>query len=225
MIVGAAFCPQPPLLVPAVASGAAGELDGLRAACREAIRAACVVPRVVIVGGGVRDWLYPFGARGSFAAFGVELAVALGEPDPDAPDDLPPSLAVGAWLVTDALGAATRATAWETTTGKPPPLPDEPFAVVVMGDGSARRSTSAPGYLDERAAGFDAALARALASGDPERLAALDADLARQLLVTGVPAWHAAAGLLAGRRYDARVGYDAAPYGVGYVVAGWSARA
>lgn len=224
MIVGAAFCPQPPLLVPAVASGAAGELADLRAACREAIRTACRDAPVLLVGGGTRTRAYGAGTRGSLASFGVDLAVALGPPDGSAGDGLPPSLAVGAWLVADALGPVS-VTAWETADGTAPPAPDGPVALVVMGDGSARRSTTAPGYLDERAAGFDAALARALASGDPERLGALDADLARQLLVAGVPAWHAAAGLLAGRRYDARVGYDGAPYGVGYVVAGWSARA
>lgn len=33
MIVGAAFCPDLPLLVPALATGAAAELEELRAAC------------------------------------------------------------------------------------------------------------------------------------------------------------------------------------------------
>ena len=225
MIVAAAFCPQPPLLVPAVASGAAGELDGLRAACREAIRAACVVPRVIILGAGTRNRPYPSGATGTFAAFGVDVDVALGTPDPEAPDDLPPSIAVGAWLVGDALDRAARVSAWQTSDGTPPPMPDDPVALVVMGDGSARRSTTAPGYLDDRAAGFDAAVAAALAGGYPEHLAALDAGLGRELLAAGVPAWHAAAAVLAGRRYDAHLGYEAAPYGVGYVVARWTARA
>jgi hypothetical protein len=39
-----------------------------------------------------------------------------------------------------------------------------------------------------------------------------------------VPAWHAAAALLAGGRYDAELLYDAAPYGVAYFVAAWAAR-
>ena len=225
MIVAAAFCPQPPLLVPVLARGAAGELGGLRAACREAIRAACVVPHVVIIGSGARNRPYPCGTSGSFAAFGVDVAVALGTPDRAAPDDLPPSIAVGAWLVGDTLDGTVQVTAWQTSDGTPPPMPDEPVALVVMGDGSARRSTTAPGYLDDRAAGFDAAVAAALAGGYPEHLAGLDAGLGCELLAAGVPAWHAAAALLAGRRYDAHLGYDAAPYGVGYFVARWRARA
>lgn len=226
MIVAAAFCPQPPLLVPAVARGAAGELDGLRAACREAIRAACVVPRVIILGAGARNRPYPCGASGSLAAFGVDVAVTLGAAaDANAPPELPPSIAVGAWLVGHALDGAAQVTGWQTPDGTPPPMPDEPVALVVMGDGSARRSTTAPGYLDDRAAGFDAAVAAALAGGDPEHLAALDADLGRELLAAGGPAWHAAAALLAGRRYEAHLDYDAAPYGVGYFVARWTARA
>ena len=224
MIVGAAFCPQPPLLVPAVAGGAAAELVGLRAACADAIRAACPVPRVVVVGAGARNRAYPSGSRGSFAAFGVDLEVGLGVAGPQAPPVLPVSLLVGAWLVAAALDGAAEVTGWETADGSAPPPPAEPYGLVVMGDGSARRSTAAPGYFDERAGPFDAAVAAALAAGDPRRLAALDARLGRDLLAAGVPAWHAAAALLAGRRYEAHVGYDDAPYGVGYVVATWTAR-
>jgi hypothetical protein len=93
----------------------------------------------------------------------------------------------------------------------------------VLGDGSARRSTSAPGYFDERAADFDAAVASALRSGNPATLCQLDAALGGQLLAAGVPAWHAAGQALGQRRYDARLHYDEAPYGVGYFVASWSA--
>ncbi|MEU1095310.1 hypothetical protein ABZ389_18990, partial [Streptomyces sp. NPDC005877] len=37
MLVAAAVCPCPPLLVPAVASGAAPELDAARDACADAV--------------------------------------------------------------------------------------------------------------------------------------------------------------------------------------------
>ncbi len=96
------------------------------------------------------------------------------------------------------------------------------MALVVMGDGSARRSLSAPGYLDDRAEGFDAALAGALASGDPAQLAAIDAALGDELLAAGVAAWHAASDVLVGK-YEASLTYEAAPYGVGYFAASWVA--
>jgi hypothetical protein len=96
------------------------------------------------------------------------------------------------------------------------------LALLVMGDGSARRSVAAPGYLDPRAAGYDAGVATALRDADAARLRSLDPALGAELLVAGVAPWRlaghvaGAAGPLAG---DVR--YDAAPYGVGYLVAAW----
>jgi hypothetical protein len=69
-------------------------------------------------------------------------------------------------------------------------------ALLVLGDGSARRSTAAPGYLDERAEPFDTIVEQALRDGDLPALAALDPDLARDLLAAGRPAWQALAGAL-----------------------------
>jgi hypothetical protein len=105
---------------------------------------------------------------------------------------------------------------------QPPLLDDAEVALLVMGDGSARRSTTAPGYFDERAADFDADVAAALASGNADCLA-IDDWLAGQLLAAGAPAWNAAGRLLRGRSFDAELLYDAAPYGVGYFVAVWTA--
>ncbi len=92
-----------------------------------------------------------------------------------------------------------------------------------MGDGSARRSEKAPGWFDERAADFDASVAQALASGNPEQLSRIDQERGRELLAAGAPAWRAAARLLARTFWDGAVSYDDAPYGVGYFVAAWSA--
>lgn len=97
----------------------------------------------------------------------------------------------------------------------------DPTALVVFGDGSARRSEKAPGYYDERAGAFDASVARALGSGDRDALAALDAGLGDELLAAGVPAWHEAAALLTGS-WSAELTYDDAPFGVGYFVAVWT---
>jgi len=100
----------------------------------------------------------------------------------------------------------------------------EPKLVVVMGDGTARRSRAAPGYWDERAEGFDAAVLAALAAGDSAALAALDLELAAELLCAGAPVWAAAGALLSGAPMDAEVRYEEVPFGVQYIVASWSAR-
>ena len=104
MLVAAAVCPCPPLLVPEVASGAAAELEPLRLACAAAVAALAAArpDRLVVVGpvrGDERGW-YGEGTTGSFAPFGVDVEVVLGRRRP-APEGrhLPASLAVGAWLL------------------------------------------------------------------------------------------------------------------------------
>ena len=222
MITGAAFCPHPPALVPEVARGAAPELADLRAACRTAIqRVAVPGVSLLLLGTGPATRRHDASARGSLAGFGVELEVALGTPG-DGPVELPLSLTIGAWLVRDALGDVPPTVAW--SVGPAPAdveRPDGPTALVVMGDGSARRSLAAPGYLDDRAESFDAGVAAALASGDPDALR-VDHALGADLLAAGPPVWHAAADLLAGVRWSAELLYDAAPYGVGYFAAAWT---
>lgn len=225
MITGVAFCPGPPVLVPEVAQGAAAELDDLRTVCRDAIRrAARPGVQVVVVGAGESSVRHASSARGSLAGFGVDLVVPLGS-DAPGPVELPPALTVGAWLLRDALGPGSGAIGWSVAAE--PDLvfdpDDRPTALVVMGDGSARRSLKAPGHLDDRAAAFDATIAAILGDGDAASLAGVDLALARELLVEGAPAWHAAAGRLEGE-WDAELLYDAAPYGVGYFVATWTPR-
>lgn len=231
MIVAAAFCPHPPVLVPEVARGAAPELDELRAACRTAItRIVRPGRRLVVVGSGSQTRTYPAGTRGTFVGFGVPVEVTLGGDGVEGAVELPLSLAVGAWLLADALGTEVSGveagvSGWAIgPEGGDPGLVDgtDDTALLVMGDGSARRSTAAPGYFDDRAEAFDAAVARALGTGDAAALAVLDATLGRQLLAAGVPAWRAVAGPLERRpSWDAELLHDAAPYGVGYLVAAW----
>jgi hypothetical protein len=233
VISGAAFCPQPQLLLPDVAVGAAAELDGLRAACRTAIERVGTGRQLVLLGAGPVSRSFPPQARGTLAAFGVAGELALGVPEPDsAAADLPPALTVGAWLVRDALGPDTGAVAFAVG----PDFAAHPaarelhelagardVALLVLGDGSARRSLAAPGYLDERAEAFDAAVEAALAGGDGAALRALDGALGAELLAAGVPAWHAAGRLLEGTAYAGTVLYAEAPYGVGYFAAAWTA--
>jgi hypothetical protein len=220
VIVSAAFCPHPPVLVPAVAQGAGPELDDLRAACIEAItRIAAPGRRLAVLGAGPRTRRHAANARGSFAGFGVPVEVGFG--DGTGPVELPLSLTVGAWLVREAL-TEVDATGYSVSDATAPGELSDDVALLVMGDGSARRSIAAPGYLDDRAEGFDAEVVGALRSGEPARLAAVDPALGADLLAAGAPCWPAAAELLAGRSYRAAVSYDAAPYGVGYFVAVWT---
>jgi hypothetical protein len=98
-------------------------------------------------------------------------------------------------------------------------------ALLVIGDGSARRSAAAPGYLDERAEPFDAAVEQAVRDGDLPALAALDPELAADLLAAGRPAWQVLVGALATpdaeppARPRTRILYSDAPLGVTYLVA------
>ena len=89
-----------------------------------------------------------------------------------------------------------------------------------MANGSARRDDTAPGYVDERAVPFDAAVEAALRAPDPVALAALDVDLAAALLV-GNPAGFVRLGTLL-RRAGRRGGPCGDPYGVAYWVMRWS---
>lgn len=99
---------------------------------------------------------------------------------------------------------------------------DERVALLVMGDASACRTLKAPGYLDERAAPFDAEVARALGAADVAALTTLDTGLAHELKVSGRAPWQVLAGAADGADLGGSLLYEDAPYGVGYVVAVWS---
>ncbi|MGW2174538.1 class III extradiol dioxygenase subunit B-like domain-containing protein [Streptomyces sp. NPDC001705] len=240
MLVAAAVCPCPPLLVPEVAAGAAPELDAARAACTDAlgVLAAARPDRLVVVGpaGSAGPEIYPQGTPGSFRGFGVDLDVRLGPgtgaATPAAGSELPYGFAVGAWLLAR--------TGWSHApvegVGVGEDLPAERCAAVgrdlagragrvallVLGDASACRTLKAPGYLDERAAPFDAAAGRALGAADVTALAGLDVALARDLKVSGRAPWQVLAGAGGGTGLSGTLLYEDAPYGVGYVAAAWS---
>ncbi|QES47879.1 hypothetical protein DEJ50_08700 [Streptomyces venezuelae] len=239
MLVAAAVCPAPPLLVPAVAAGAAEELRDARTACSDALAvlAASRPDLLVVVGAAARGGGYDQGTRGSFAAFGVDLTVTLGN-DPGEPsgeatgDELPASLAVGAWLLRQAGWESAPIAGVAVAEGLDPDacgtlgadLGDsaDRVAMLVLGDGSACRTLKAPGYLDDRAAAFDDAAARALGSADVPALEAIDAGLAQELKAAGRAPWQVLAGAARSARLDGRLLYEDAPYGVGYFVAAWS---
>ena len=238
MLVAAAVCPCPPLLVPEVAAGAAAELDAARTACTDAlgVLAAARPDRLVVVGPAATAGpeSYPEGTPGSFRGFGVDLDVRLG-PDRGGPagPELPYGLAVGAWLLSRAgwadapvegLGVGEPLTAERCVEeGGAIATRAERVAMLVLGDASACRTLKAPGYLDERAAPFDAEIARALGAADTAALRALDTGLARELKASGRAPWQVLAGAAAGNPdLEGALLYEDAPYGVGYIVATWS---
>ncbi|GGY68267.1 class III extradiol dioxygenase subunit B-like domain-containing protein [Streptomyces omiyaensis] len=234
MLVAAAVCPCPPLLVPEVASGAAPELEAVRAHCADAlgVLAAARPDRLLVVGPAPGGALGPFpaGSTGSFAGFGVDLTVRLG--DGPGGRTLPAPLAVGAWLLSrteradvpvEGYGVDERATPEECAeTGRALAASAGRVALLVLGDGSACRTVKAPGYFDERAAGFDAEAARVLGSADPAGVLALDAGLARELQAAGRAPWQVLAGAAEGSDLSGRLLHEDAPYGVAYLVAVWS---
>lgn len=240
MLVAAAVCPCPPLLVPEVAAGAAPELDALRASCADAVGVlAASRPDLLVTVGPVGEpgpVSLAQGAPGSFREFGVPVDVTLGAAeapslegaDPASePRALPPSLAVAGWLlrdwntapvrglgVGDALPPEDCLTAGRTVADSAPRV-----ALLVMGDGSACRTAKAPGYLDERAEPFDTAVAAALAAADTTALAALDPALSRELKAAGRAPWQVLAGAAERAGLVGQLLHQSAPYGVAYFVA------
>jgi hypothetical protein len=237
MLAAAAVCPCPPLLVPDIAAGAAPELDAARAACTDAlgVLAAARPGRLVVVGpvGGAGLETYPAGTAGSFRGFGVDLDVRLGEAEgADTEARLPYSLGVAAWLLertgwsdapVEGFGVGESLPAEQCLrSGRELAARDERVALLVMGDASACRTLKAPGYLDERAAPFDAQVARALGAADLAALTTLDTGLADELKVSGRASWQVLAGAAEGADLGGSLLYEDAPYGVGYIVAAWS---
>lgn len=234
MLVAAAVCPCPPLLVPEVAAGAAPELDAARTACLDAVGVlAASRPDLLVVVGpaeGGSAGPCPAGAHGSFRGFGVALDVTLGPAVRDAPErPLPGSLAVGAWLLerarwagapVEGLAVDRRSPAAECVrAGEGLAVRADRVALLVMGDGSACRTLKAPGYLDERAEAFDARATAALGSADLAALDALDETLGHELKAAGRAPWQLLGGAARGAGLGGRLLYEAAPYGVGYTVA------
>ncbi len=224
-VVSAAVCPHPPLLVPEVASGAASELDDLRAACLAAIEHLAAADRLLVVGSAMppEPASYDGSAGGAFGAYGAPgVRVGTGGAV------LPLSLAMGAWLIeqteaadlprsylavpVDALPASCLELGRELAAG------NDRIGLLAMGDGSARRSEHSPVHLHPRAETFDTTVANALDRADSAVLAALDPDLAAELQAAGRAPWQVLAGVLeTGLTGDLM--YHAAPYGVGYFVA------
>jgi hypothetical protein len=224
--VTVAFCPQPPLLLPAVSGEPGAALVGLRAAVAAAV-ATVLAARpalVVVVGDGSDGASFGPGDAGDLRGYGVDEQVPFAGPAVAGGRRVPLPHLVGAWLLDGAGHAGPRMGVGPGDLAAALAAAPGPVGVLAMGDGSARRTEKAPGALDPAAGPFDATVAAALAAGDPAALAALDPAAGERLLAAGVPVWRAVGTALAGRSVTATVTYDDAPFGVGYLVATWSPR-
>jgi hypothetical protein len=233
VLVSAAVCPHPPLLVPELAGSEAAEIDDLRSACAAAIDAvrATEPELLVVVGSGQATRRYAPGTGGSFAAYGADVAVSLpGASAADGDDRLPLSLSVAGWLL---LQAGWSSDVPGQAVGESSPAEDcrrlgiqlaqetDRLALLVMGDGSVGRPSAAPAFVDERAERFDAAVGDALRTADPAALMALDPTLGAELRAAGRAPWQVLAGAAGDAAFDAELLYEDAPFGVGYLVAVW----
>jgi len=225
MIVAAALCPAPPLLIPGLTGAAGVVLPDLRRACEQAVAelVAADPDAIAVVGAGEPTRTWTADARLDQAAFAPGI-----DAKPAAADGLPASLGVGCWLL-DQAGYAGERLLQSVAQSEPAgrcadigaDLATRPgrTALLVLADGSACRNPKAPGYFDERSAGFDAQVERAVRAGDLGPLLAIDAALATELLATGRPAWQVLAGASTGAVRPAEIRYCDDPFGVAYLVA------
>jgi hypothetical protein len=230
VLVSAAVCPHPPLLLPGL-TGAADVGAELRASCSAAVEEALREgpERVVVVGSAGTTSTFdsrtpvdasPYGGPGYGGT--VAAAAARGV-------RLPLSLLVGRTLL-DASSWSGDVVLQAVAHDAPPErcaalgadlVAGRRTALLVLGDGSARRGPKAPGYVDDRARAFDGRVAAALADGDARELAAIEPGTAAELLVAGRAAWQVLAGALDGGRATGRLLHADDPFGVLYLVATW----
>ena len=220
MIVAAALVPSAPLLVPEL-GGQHPPLPELRSAAARAV-AALLDGRpelVAVVGPAPATAVWPADTPADFGPFLGRAGTGR---------TLPLSLALGARLLRDAGYAG--GTAFQAVAADAPPDACAALgralagragrvALLVVGDGSARRTPKAPGWFDDRAEAFDAATERAVGSGDLAALLDVDPALATDLQAAGRPAWQVLAGAAGEGRVASDLHYADAPLGVGYLVA------
>ncbi len=216
------------------AQAAGGEdwwLAELRAACGAAVAglAAAGPDLIAVAGGAARTAQYKASAAGSLRSLGIPFALGSGEPV------LPLSLTIGSWLLQRHLRKISHASVLLQAVRQSMPTASclrmgarvasraPRVALLVMGDGSARRAAGVPGAADPAAETYDAQAAAALAGADSGRLARLDPSLDDELMVAGRAAWQVLAGAAGGCALRGQLRYAAAPLGVGYLVASWEA--
>jgi hypothetical protein len=229
VITAAALCPAPPMLIREL-NGSSPAVPELRQACLDAVAEVVATgpDRIAVVGAADQTWSWDGASSLDLGRFAPGLARAAGSAPSAGTPGLPPSLGVGAWLLGEC-GYRGERGLHGLAHDEPAPRCAEAGAalsasarrvgLLVMADGSARRTLKAPGYLDDRSAAFDAEVERAISEGDLGALLRVDDELARELMATGRPAWQALAGALSRLRVSSHVRYLGAPFGVAYLVA------
>ncbi len=238
MLIAAAVCPHPPLLIPEAAGtpGPGGtELPQLRAACQQALSALRAErPDLIAVVGADprarRTAEYPPQAPGRLDHFGVPFTT--GQAQPGTPF-LPLSLTVGKWLLSRAASGhpAPPAVWWGIAPDSQPAecrrLGEKlaalapRVALLAMGDGPGRRAGAVPDAADPEADRYDDQVAGALAAADSAALATLDPGLDGPLVIAGRAAWQVLAGAAGQDAFAAELRYRGAPFEVSYFVATW----
>jgi hypothetical protein len=245
VIVRAAVVPHPPLLVPELVAGAVADTQGLRSACLAAAGALAEVADhwLAVAADPAGPAVIDPSAVGTFLGYGVHVPVSLSDGVPTTSADtaagtavdLPLPALLAGWLrgqagartvrvqliAADLPAAACRRLGADLFDAAATSA--RPLGLLVLGDGSNRHTERAPARPDERAGGFDAEVAAALANGDPLRLLKLDAGLAAELGAAGRAAWQVLAGVATASAVPWRAEslYTAAPFGVAYHVAVW----
>jgi hypothetical protein len=228
VIVRAAVVPYPPLLVPGLVVADVPEVQSVRRTCVAAAR---------LLAQGSRRWIAVapgFGevaddSAGTFRGFGVDVRVRLDEDtEGDLDPDLPLPVLIAGWLREQAraLRVSVHLVSPDATIVECRALAeriadeaDGPVGLLILGDGSPRHGERAPARPDERAAGFDDTVHKALAKADTEALLALDQQLAADLGAEGRAPWQVLAGL--GGEWRCVQSDLLVPYGVAYHVAVW----
>jgi hypothetical protein len=230
-VLGAiAIVPSAPVLVPELAGAAAAEVAELRAAVIAA--AAALPPRWVVVGVGVNSGanhaVFGPDSVGTFAGYGVDLAVRLSPPADGSPAWLPLCALFAGWLRGQAQPEAhvevrvysgdhdvETALAIGRRLRQEIEALAEPTGVLVVADGAKTLTPAAPGGYHPGDADVQLALDDALACGDLAALTGLPGQ------VVGRVALQVLAGLTEPTPRSAKELYRTAPYGVGYFAGVW----
>jgi hypothetical protein len=194
--------------------------------------------QLVVVGPGKPG---EFNAAGpvSFASFGRDVVVpALVEGQP-CDRELPTPIMVARYLASRDIAAHPEhaqlwaSARWITTSGGDAAALGEQLGadgtgvgLILVADGAACHGPKAPRAQDARAQAYDDGVCAALDSGQPSRLAQIDADLGDELGATGSQVWPVlvSAADAADAADAAGIGevlWAGAPYGVGWAVASW----
>lgn len=195
-----------------------------------ALAAAAALPaRWIAVGAAADDRVIEPATRGTFAGYGVDLAVTLAPDAPGTVSALPLCALFAGWLRgqinpggqvqvrayasgLDVKAAVARGQELRAEIDRVA----EPIGVLVVADGATTLTPPAPGGYDPEAEPVQAALDDSLAAADAAALERLSDG------IVGRVAYQVLAGLVGTGRYSARELARGAPYGVGYFVGVWT---